>query len=284
MTEPAGPTEEGEAPCSAHLLEDGDAAGAVPLAGVDELAVITSLGEPTRRALYDHVVTDGGWVSRDEAAEALGLGRGTAAHHLERLADDGLLEVDYQRRSGRQGPGAGRPAKLYRRAGRDFDVSLPPRDYELAGRVLADAVDAARTKGTDIAMALSAAAAAEGRRLAGAVRDRLRGDDEPATRRRAVLDALLGLGYEPVVCDDGTIALRNCPFDHLSQHHTELICGMNLTLLDAAVHEVDRTGLRAALEPGEGSCCVRLHLEWGGGADRGAPGAGPMTRATAARP
>src|SRR5947209_4013143 len=89
----------------------------------DRLAAMGALGEPTRRALYEHVAAAGDWVSRDEAADALGLERGTAAHHLDRLASDGLLEIEYRRRSGRQGPGAGRPAKLYRRARRDFEVT-----------------------------------------------------------------------------------------------------------------------------------------------------------------
>ena len=81
-----------------------------PRHGADAVAAISSLGEPTRRALYDFVVASADWVSRDRAAEAVGIERGTAAHHLDRLAADGLLDVDYQRLSGRQGPGAGRPA------------------------------------------------------------------------------------------------------------------------------------------------------------------------------
>src|SRR5438105_6587674 len=131
----------------------------------DRLAAISALGEPTRRALYEHVVTAGEWVSRDDAADAVGIERATAAHHLDRLAADGLLEVDYRRLSGRQGPGAGRPAKLYRRARREFDVTLPPRDYELAARLLAEAVEHARTEGTDISEALDEVASAEGVRL-----------------------------------------------------------------------------------------------------------------------
>src|SRR4051812_10541530 len=114
---------------------------------LDAVAVVGALADPKRRALYDAITEDGGWVSREEAADLLGLERGTAAHHLDRLADDGLLEVDFQRRTGRQGPGAGRPAKLYRRARREVEVSLPPRDYERAGRLLADAADRSHRTG-----------------------------------------------------------------------------------------------------------------------------------------
>ncbi len=228
---------------------------------VDELAVISSLGEPNRRALYEHVVRAGDWVSRDDAAAGTGLERATAAHHLDRLAADGLLDVDFRRLSGRKGPGAGRPAKLYRRARGDFEVSLPPRDYELAGRLLADAADISRVEGRDIVDALAEVAGAEGQRLAGRIRSRLRGRAarRAATKRRAVLDALEEQGFEPLPTESGTIVLRNCPFHRLARQHTELICGMNLCLLGSAVDEVSGIGLEARLEPEEGACCVKLH-------------------------
>src|SRR4051812_50170585 len=105
----------------------------------DALDSIGALSEPSRRALYDYVVERRDWVSREQAAEALGLQRGIAAHHLDRLADDGLLEIDYRRLNNRRGPGAGRPAKGYRRAESEGGLSLPPRDYELAGRGVANA-------------------------------------------------------------------------------------------------------------------------------------------------
>lgn len=226
----------------------------------DDLAAISSLGEPTRRAVYDCVARHGGWVSRDAAADAVGLERGTVAHHLDRLCSDGLLEVDYQRLSGRQGPGAGRPAKLYRRSAREFDVALPPRDYELAGRILAQAADIARGEATDIDSALERACNDEGRAMARHIREGLTGlaGRKSATRRRAVVDAVIRLGYEPDVREDGTVVLRNCPFHQLAAQHTELVCGMNHRLLNAVVEEVGQNGLRALLDPEEGLCCVKL--------------------------
>jgi predicted ArsR family transcriptional regulator len=226
----------------------------------DRLAVIGALGEPTRRALYEHVAATGDWVSRDEAADAVGLERGTAAHHLDRLADDGLLEIDYQRRSGRQGPGAGRLAKLYRRARRDFDVTLPPRDYLLAGRLLAEAADRSRIEGTEITETLHDAATAEGRGLALEIDSRLRRSRarKSTSRRRVVLDALEDHGFEPRTIEDGTVVLRNCPFHQLAQEHTDLVCGMNLSMMKAAIENGD-TDFEVHLEPGVGQCCVKLH-------------------------
>jgi predicted ArsR family transcriptional regulator len=223
----------------------------------DEVTAIGALAEPNRRALYDVIAQDAGWVSRDQAADAVGIARATAAHHLDRLADEGLLEVDYRRLSGRRGPGAGRPAKVYRRARRDFEVSLPPRDYELAGRLLAEAADRSRTDGTDITTALDAAAGDQGRSVARAAEERVSAGTSPDLRH-AVIEVLRGYGFEPHEQPDGSIVLRNCPFHQLSRHHTELVCGMNLSLLTAAVDEVGGTGLSTTLEPTEGLCCVRF--------------------------
>jgi len=229
-------------------------------ARADQLAALSALGEPTRRALYEHVAHAGRWISRDEAADALALERSTAAHHLDRLASDGLLETDYQRLSGKQGPGAGRPAKLYRRAGRDFDVTLPPRDYALAGMMLAEAVDRSRAERVDIAESIDAVAADEGRRLGAAIGDELRvaRARTAASRRKVVFAVLERHGFEPRTGDDGTVVLRNCPFHQLAQQHTDLICGMNLEMLKAAIDNVGDIGLEARFEPEVGACCVTL--------------------------
>lgn len=227
----------------------------------DSLDAIASLGEPTRRALYDHIAGAGDWVSRDQAADAVGLARATAAHHLDRLADDGLLEVDFKRLTGRRGPGAGRPAKVYRRASTPFEVSLPPREYELAGRLLAAAAERSAREGVDIMAALGDVARAHGEGLAAVIRA-LPGVGVGAGEegwRDAVFAVLVRSGFEPVVVDDGVVVLRNCPFHELAREHTDLICGMNVCLLDAAVRDVAEAGLTARLEPEDGYCCVRLH-------------------------
>ena len=115
-----------------------------PREPLDDLA---ALAEPVRRRLYEYVVAQPGAVDRDGAAGGLGIGRPLAAFHLDRLAEAGLLEVEYHRRSGRTGPGAGRPAKFYRRpAGRDIEVSLPPRRYGLVAEIFATGIRAERRR------------------------------------------------------------------------------------------------------------------------------------------
>ncbi len=107
-----------------------------------DLTAVAVLDDPVRRALYRHVVGAADAVGREDAAAAVGVSRSLAAFHLDKLAAAGLLAVEFRRPPGRRGPGAGRPAKLYRRADRQLDVTLPPRRYELAARILAAAVSA----------------------------------------------------------------------------------------------------------------------------------------------
>ncbi len=211
----------------------------------DPIATVAALDEPTRRRLYDYVVRARGPVSRDEASTALDLNRPTAAFHLDRLADEGLLDVVHQRLSGRTGPGAGRPAKLYLRAAEQVEVSLPQRRYELAGELLASAVEEAESSGRSIREAVAARAHDVGRRLGQAAPS---GDPVP------VLEAE---GFEPRT-EEGTVRLGNCPFHNLARQHTELVCGMNLDLLEGLLEGLDCASYAARLVPGPDDCCVVL--------------------------
>jgi predicted ArsR family transcriptional regulator len=210
------------------------------------LEAVAALAEPTRRRLYDHVVRQPDPVGRDEAAAAVGVPRATAAFHLDRLADDGLLDVVRQRRTGRTGPGAGRPAKLYKRAAASVRVSLPERRYDLAGELLAGAVEDADASGERPAEALDRRARALGEELG-------RG----AEGTDGVLAVLEEHGFEPRA-EGEAVVLVNCPFHALAQRHPELVCGMNLRLVAGVLAGAGRTGLAARLCPEEGHCCVRL--------------------------
>ncbi|MDF3144475.1 MULTISPECIES: helix-turn-helix domain-containing protein [unclassified Streptomyces] len=210
----------------------------------DDLSAVAALEEPTRRRLYEHVARSPDPVGRDEAAQALGLARQTAAFHLDRLADAGLLDVVYERRSGRTGPGAGRPAKLYRRSQREVGVSLPARCYELAGRLLAQAVEESDATGEPVRAVLHRKAAGLGERL---------GSQATA----GVVDMLERYGFEPRR-EGETLVLGNCPFHALARDHTETVCGMNLHLLRGALATSGDTSFEAHLAPAVGRCCVVL--------------------------
>ena len=206
--------------------------------GLDQIAALSALDDPVRRRLYKHVSGATEPVGRDAAAAAAGVTRSLAAYHLDRLAAEGLLEVAYERRSGRSGPGAGRPAKVYARAEREFSASAPPRDYGLAARLLAEA--AARDRGGAAGSAQRDAAGRLGREAAG----------EPGD----VVQLLAARGYEPYD-DDGVLRLRNCPFHAAARQHPEVVCDMNLALLRGLL---DGRDVEAVLEPGPGRCCVAL--------------------------
>jgi predicted ArsR family transcriptional regulator len=209
------------------------------------VARVGSLADPVRRALYRFVAEQPGAVSRDQAASGVDVPRHTAKFHLERLVDEGLLVTEFRRLTGRTGPGAGRPAKLYRRSRRELTVSVPSRRYDLAGQVLADAVE--RTlAGTPMPDALAAAADdAADAVTAGAVEG------------QALLETLAPLGYEPRAEDDGTLCLANCPFDRLAADHRDLVCGVNRSFLTALARRSAATV--EPVEPGPG-CCARVRL------------------------
>lgn len=225
---------------------------------------IAALGEPLRRALYRYVVAQDAPVSRDQAAAGAGVARHVAKFHLDKLVSDGLLEVEYARPPGRGGPGAGRPAKLYRRSRHQLAVSLPPREYELAGRLLARAVTVAEIDEIPVSVALRDSARDIGRALGQQARDRAGPRSSRGRRVAAATGVLTDHGYEPRP-DSGGITLANCPFHALARDYTDLICGMNLQVMTGMLESLGGSGLEARLEPAPGRCCVRLAKSDGSG-------------------
>jgi predicted ArsR family transcriptional regulator len=225
------------------------------------------LDDPVRRRLYEVVTRQPEPLSRDEAAAAAGVGRALAVYHLDKLVESGLLAATYQRPAGRSGPGAGRPAKLYARADREFAVTVPPRSYELAARLLVQAVEADASGQSRAALGRAA------RRLGAELGHGYRGGTEGrggGTEGRGgveshgggVESALARQGYEPCRDGEGVIRLRNCPFHQLAERHREVVCGMNLTLIEGLVEGLveglGADGLTPVLDPRPGYCCVAL--------------------------
>jgi predicted ArsR family transcriptional regulator len=221
--------------------------------GGPDLASLSSLDDPLRRRLYEVVTSQPGPVSRDEAASAAGIGRALAVYHLDKLVESGLLTASYQRPPGRSGPGAGRPAKMYARSDREFAVSVPPREYELAARLLVQAVEADPSDRSRTALA--EAARRLGTELGSAFRPAT-GEGDAAGRD--VKGVLTQQGYEPCCGADGVIRLRNCPFHQLAEQHRELVCGMNLALVEGLVEGLGADGWHPALDPRPGQCCVAI--------------------------
>jgi predicted ArsR family transcriptional regulator len=241
-----------------------------------QLSRLASLGEPIRRMLYRFVAVQRDPVSRDQAAAGVGVARHIAKFHLDRLADDGLLDTEYRRPAGRNGPGAGRPTKLYQRTENEIVVSLPERRYELTAEIMAQAITAAEHSGVSPGAALHTAAREAGRQLGAQVT--LRRPRHGARSTVAVLwDVLIDNGYEPY--DDGArITLANCPFHRLVVGHTELVCDLNLHLISGLLDSQPPASLQARLEPSTGRCCVILTADVAGGTETGTETVDILTR------
>jgi predicted ArsR family transcriptional regulator len=217
-----------------------------------DVTSVAALSEPVRRSLYRYVVAQNWPVSRENAAAGVGVPLHVAKFHLDRLAADGLLDVEYRRPPGRSGPGAGRPTKLYRRAARDIAVSLPARRYDLAGQVMAEALTVATRDAVPVQDTIRVAARSAGQHLADAAEP-----DAEASPQQMVSAVLARYGYEPRATDDGVV-LANCPFHHLAKTYTELVCGMNLDLIDGVLDRLCPGRLQARLDPGPNHCCVAI--------------------------
>src|SRR5215218_8797772 len=101
-----------------------------PLADIDR--TISALQDPTRRRiLLDFYVHHQDWTAA-EVARAVGVHRTVAHSHLERLVALGYLVVGQRRGT------SGKPAKLYRLAGRQIDVSYPVRRFARLAALLAE--------------------------------------------------------------------------------------------------------------------------------------------------
>ncbi|MFI6077639.1 helix-turn-helix transcriptional regulator [Actinoplanes sp. NPDC051343] len=202
---------------------------------LDDLDALASLADRVRRQAYRLVADATAPIGRDEVAEALGVGRTLAAFHLDKLVAAGLLETSYARRSGKTGPGAGRPAKLYRVAAAEHAVSVPPRAYRTAAELLAEALEQAGAENV-----LYEVAQRHGRR-----------SEAPSE----VTELLAEHGYAPAPDGPERIKLRNCPFHRLAEQFPPVICGMNLALVTGLLADSEWT---ARMDAVPGRCCVTL--------------------------
>lgn len=222
-------------------------------------ARLASLDDDVRRRLYLFIRGRERPVSRDEAAEHVGISRKLAAFHLDKLLDRGLLKAHYARPAGRSGPGAGRSSKLYEPSDLEISVSIPQRRYAFLGELLVAAIEEG-TPTEPIRDAAGRVAAARGMELGEEVRRerRLRppGPERTLSVAREVLE---GFGFEPIRREDGSLLLRNCPFSDLALRAPDLVCGMNRAFVGGFLAGLRNAGtVEASLEPEPGRCCVVL--------------------------
>ena len=174
-------------------------------------------------------------VSPDELAELQSVHRNVARRRLDRLADAGLLVSGFERRTGRTGPGAGRPAKIYSAAPETAAIEFPARHYDdLVGLLVEALPERSRPKRLRDVGAALAARLLHGSRLVPA-RDLRRGLER-------VCEALGALGFhasvESVDDDVAVITTATCPLRPLvvSRHDaTEIDRGLWRGLVEAAL-------------------------------------------------
>jgi predicted ArsR family transcriptional regulator len=210
----------------------------------DRWTAVAALADSSRRALYEYVRRAGHPVGRDEAGNAIGISRGLAAFHLDKLVEAGLLRAWHEAPASRP-RGPGRAPKVYEPASAGVAVGIPERRYELIAEILADAV---ATEPADAARAASRLAHQRGREV---------GARLPETGHD-VTGALAELGFEPEPEPDGTIVLHNCPFHVLAVRRTELVCGLNHAFVTGILDGLGETRVQARTVPRPGSCCVRI--------------------------
>ncbi|BCW36922.1 ArsR family transcriptional regulator [Arthrobacter sp. StoSoilA2] len=210
---------------------------------LQRISAIASLDDDNRRVLFAYVRGAADAVGRDEAARVLGIPRSTASFHLDRLVKDGVLQVEFRKSSDKAGPGSGRPAKLYRPAMDEVVASVPERQYDLAGDLMATAITRSLKGNLPVREALMDVADRKGQE-AGSPGD--------------FLGALADLGYEPVADEAGGYRLLNCPFHRLSQDHEQVVCAMNGAFLKGAATASGLSGESVLPDSGPGHCCARI--------------------------
>jgi predicted ArsR family transcriptional regulator len=217
-----------------------------------------ALVDGLRRQMYLFIREQRRPVGRDEAAQAVGISRKLAAFHLDKMVEKGLLTAHYTRLSGRSGPGAGRPAKVYEPSERDVSVSIPFRSYEVVGDVLLAALESSR-RARPAHGAVKEAAFEQGVELGKSVR-RARSGRRPSSKTQVgvVTEVLSERGYEPYRDEGGNLRLHNCPFHRLAQRSPELVCGLNHAFIDGLLRGLGVESLAASLDPKPGECCVQV--------------------------
>ena len=216
---------------------------------------MATLSDPRRRDVYDQVARHGRPITRDEVGEALGMSRSLAAFHLDKLADIGLLDVSFARPPDRPaGRGAGRPSKRYELSDLDVGISIPPRRYDIVGRILARTVDTmGQDRSTDPGATAWETARQEGRRQAEAY-------PEGGGLAASVTQVLRDSGYAPLA-DGHYLRLRNCPFHSVADAVPDLVCSLNHGFLTGVLEGLGADATMTAEPVGQrdqGRCCVDI--------------------------
>jgi predicted ArsR family transcriptional regulator len=220
------------------------------------IKAVAALEDDLRQGMYEFIRAARHPVTREQAAEAVGISRKLAAFHLDKLVAAGLLRTHSEPVGGLRK--VGRTPKVYEPVDADIRISIPERQHDVLAAILIDAVLSERLNETARQAAMRAAHA-RGLSVAAAERQQLRPGRLGAERALTLSEGLLKRhGYEPDRASPVRVALRNCPFHPLAGQAPDLVCGLNHAFLTGFLTGLDAPTVEAVLEPQIGACCVAL--------------------------
>lgn len=214
--------------------------------------ITSALGDPTRRAVYIAVREAAEPLTSTDVADLFDIHPNVARHHLDKLANDGYLEVDRRRQSGRSGPGAGRPAKCYSPSGKGIDLHFPSRRHDLLVELLVRIVE--RSGGSDAARVAEDVGREYGEELASEIGSPA--DAAYETAVTAIAKAMTGLGFE-MSADPGAgrLLTSSCPFGGAAAQHPEVVCSLDRGIVSGLFAGMSRP-CEPVLHPDPHEACV----------------------------
>ena len=182
-----------------------------------------ALGDPTRRGIYLAVRQSAEPVTSGRIAELFAIHPNVARHHLDKLAEEGYVRITHQRRNGRTGPGAGRPAKCYEATSKLVSIH-PGRRYDLLVELLVRVLDDVKPEGiADVAEKI-------GREYGRELAESLGTPDDPGYEGavQALAKVMGGVGFEVSADLEGQRLLTShCPFGEAATGHPEVVCSLD---------------------------------------------------------
>ena len=214
----------------------------------------STLGDPTRRSIYLTVRESADPVTAAQIAAEFDIHANVARHHLDRLADEGYLEITRKRPEGKNGPGAGRPAKCYTSTDKEIELQFPARRYDLLADLLIRVVQKLEP---ERAPEIAAEVGREyGMELAGTLQlpDAASFDSVLAVVQQAMVD--VGFAVDTNT-GNRQLLMSHCPFGRTAFDHPEVVCSLDRGIVNGlmeALHHVTDTVTAPKETWGEG--CV----------------------------
>lgn len=136
--------------------------------------------------------------------------------------------------------------------------TCPERHYDLAGHIIARAVEDAARDGVPVLDTLRRAATDAGRKLGAQSRTPPGKCEQRRRPRGASGNRRAGRAGIRTSTPGRHSRTGQLPVPRLAGEHSALVCGMNLDLITAMLDELGCPELEAKFDPAPGRCCVTL--------------------------